>query len=179
MDLISVNDGLSSENKVISKTSKWLKEVIANPNVFGTKRPVCPRSVAAIRWDRILLFYRDRNSQDQNELELLEKVYHQTNTGEYGYSILFVYDEFGANEITQVCHEKKLYFLEKKLLVGKFHPEITMKLLDNAEIEVPCCPYPIIAIRELVKEDKVFVDNQYTKGFDTSALIEAIESHFK
>ena len=163
MILLPVKEAIKSDIEALSKTAIWIKDIISEKKIHsGKSRSICPRSKNVIEKNNILLCFRSKDVKNESEVEIIKNLFLDKDKGFYGYSILFVYERYDKKLITNLCKDKKIELLNEKILIGKFHPEIEMRTLIDNTIVIPPCPFPIIAIRRLIKEDVVFFNNQYS-----------------
>jgi len=123
-----------------------------------------------------------RSINFEKEIELLENTFYLkrpvTKQLIPEYSILFVFNECSFEDIEYHCSSKKVYFLRKRLLVGKFHPEYQMHILDDNTVFISPPPHPIIAIRELIKQDFRFLKYANASDSKIKNYVEVYEEMF-
>lgn len=185
-ELVDVNIALTLDNRFLKEIADWIINYIAKPKMIPNReKPVCPRAEKAINNWNIKLVDRTSNSpiNFEEEITSLEKLFYETvpikKEDPPEYSILFVFNDCSFEEIERHCLNKKTYFLNKKLLVGKFHPEYHMYTLDDHSAFIKPPPYPILAIRELVHQDFRFLKYANANDEKIKGYIEAYNRLFK
>lgn len=184
--LITVKEALHQTDIVLRSVAEWLDGYVSQPDPNSTRAiPMCIRSRVAIDRGLILLAHRTQPTPTQtsylSEIEQINNLYHNCRTGTAQlanyFSILFCYDAVDLELFEASCRTCKSSFLTRKLLLGKFHPEIRLHALDNAEHWFQPTPFPILALRRLIREDQRFLSrNRHVE--DRGKLVEIYKNVF-
>lgn len=93
------------------------------------------------------------------------------------HSVLFCYPAVDMELFEGRCSFHKKSFIEREMLLGKFHPEIKLHSLDDPKHWFKPCPRPILALRQLIPEDIRFLEQNRIVS-DRGELVEAYEKVF-
>lgn len=165
---VSALDALDHEDVVISAVASWLDTYVSRPDPLSARAsPMCIRSRVAIDQGEILLARRD--TPCRNEIGYMREIVQigesfrgtieREPTRTESFSILFCYDHVDLKLFEEACRSQKAAFLTAKLLLGKFHPEIKLHALNDSNHWFKPAPYPILALRQLIKADIRFLTN--------------------
>jgi hypothetical protein len=177
--------GFADIPREVSDTILWIREYVARPHsMIGKSGPVCPKVPGALNLNAIYLKIASAGEYSESaiiaEVRTMRSIFFKLEPLQYPncvFKTLLLLLPQGDEANRRAFAEKlqqdlKPWFLEKGLLLGKFHKTLNTTALNNPMFRPSQSPHSMLAVRYVVPGDIRFI---LTSGAPPQSKLQVME----